>query len=88
MLLHTNSLPPFALRLNRERTAQGLSREQLAAVCNVSPSFIRDAERDPGRCSLALLLQVTQGLGLTASINGWANDVNAQGEPPTEGPTA
>jgi HTH-type transcriptional regulator / antitoxin HipB len=88
MQIHTKLLHSLALRLNSERTTQGLSREQLASVCNVSPSFIRDAERDPGRCSLALLLQVTQGLGLTASINGWANDINAQGEPPTEGPPA
>jgi HTH-type transcriptional regulator/antitoxin HipB len=88
MQLHTKLLNSLAQRLKYERQTQDLSREQLAAVCNVSPSFIRDAESDPGRCSLALLLQVTQGLGLTASINGWANDINAHSEKSTEGPPA
>jgi len=54
---------------------QDLSREQLAAVCGVSPSFIRDAESHPGRCSLELMLRLMQGLGLQASITGWASDV-------------
>jgi len=45
-----------------------LSREQLAAVCNVSQSFIRDVESKPGRCSLEKLLQLTQGLGLVVTM--------------------
>jgi HTH-type transcriptional regulator / antitoxin HipB len=88
MILHTRLLRSLGSLLNRERMVQDLSREQLAAICNVSPSFIRDAERDPGRCSLALLLQVTQGLGLKASIQGFDNETNAQGGPPPEGPPA
>lgn len=88
MQLHTQLLNALAQRLKWERQTQDLSREQLAAVCNVSPSFIRDAESDPGRCSLALLLQVTQGLGLTASIKGWANDINVHSEQRAEGPPA
>jgi HTH-type transcriptional regulator/antitoxin HipB len=44
---------------------------QAAAVCNVSTSCIRDVESDPGRCTLARLLQLTQGLGLTLSVSGW-----------------
>lgn len=70
MQLHTTTLPALAQRLKRERKVQNLSRDQLAAVCNVSTSFIRDAESDPGRCSLALLLQLIQGLGLQAKIEG------------------
>lgn len=75
MQLHTKTLNSLALRLAHERKLQDLSREQLAALCNVSTSFIRDAESNPGRCSLALLLRLTEGLGLTAAINGWQNDI-------------
>ena len=74
---HIKTLNALAVRLQRERLAQNLSREQLAAVCGVSPSFIRDAESNPGRCSLELMLQLIQGLGLKAAITGWENDVAA-----------
>jgi ribosome-binding protein aMBF1 (putative translation factor) len=71
MQINPELLPPLAQRLMAERKRQGLSRAQAAAVCNVSTSFIRDAESDPGRCTLARLLQLTRGLGLTLSITGW-----------------
>lgn len=74
MKLHTQTLSHLAQHLLQERQRQALSREQLAAVCNVSPSFIRDAESNPGRCSLDKLLQLTQGLGLTVTVNGWLSD--------------
>lgn len=67
--IHTQT--ELAQRLLAERKQQGLSREQAASVCNVSASFIRDAESDPGRCSLARLLQLTQGLGLRMTLAGW-----------------
>lgn len=79
MQFHTQLLNALALRLKHERLVQDLSREQLAAVCGVSPSFIRDAESNPGRCSLALMLQLIQGLGLKATIAGWNNDIPAPG---------
>lgn len=85
MQLHTKTLNALAQRMNRERQLQGLSREQLAAVCNVSSSFIRDAESNPGRCSLELLLQLTEGLGLKATIDGWQNDI--KNNPPSNGPS-
>jgi HTH-type transcriptional regulator / antitoxin HipB len=75
MQLHTRSLNALAQRLRLERQRQGMTREQLAAVCNVSTSFIRDAESDPGRCTLERLLQLTQGLGLKAAMEGWQNDL-------------
>ena len=75
MQLHTKTLNSLALRIRHERLLQDLSREQLAAVCNVSVSFIRDAESDPGRCSVERMLQLVQGLGLTATISGWQNDI-------------
>lgn len=68
MQLQASSLAELAQRLQQERQRQGLSREQLAAVCNVSQSFIRDAESNPGRCSLEKLLQFTQGLGLVLTL--------------------
>jgi HTH-type transcriptional regulator / antitoxin HipB len=37
----------------------------------VSTSFIRDAESDPGRCSLAKLLRLVNGLGLSMDVSGW-----------------
>jgi HTH-type transcriptional regulator / antitoxin HipB len=51
------SLPVLAKRLLLERKRQGLTRAQAASVCNVSTSFIRDAEDDPSRCSFALLMK-------------------------------
>ncbi|ABE42575.1 helix-turn-helix domain-containing protein [Polaromonas sp. JS666] len=71
MQLKVQNLSELAQGLIVERKRQGLSREQAAAVCNVSESFIRDAESDPGRCSLTKLLQLTQGLGLTLTLTGW-----------------
>ena len=73
--LHSQLLKSLAQHLRRERALQNLSREQLAAVCNVSPSFIRDVESSPGRCSLELVLRVVQGLGLRATVGGWEKDI-------------
>lgn len=61
----------LAQALTTERKRQGLTRSQTAAVCNVSPSFIRDAESHPERCSLEKLVLLVCGLGLTLSIEGW-----------------
>jgi len=81
MQLTAPVLAELAQRLQQERKTQGLSREQAAAVCNVSVSFIRDAESDPGRCSLERLLQLTQGLGLTLTLKGWQTDQRSEGPP-------
>lgn len=79
MDITADTLPAFAKRLMTERKRQGLSRVQAAAVCNVSTSFIRDAETDPGRCSLARLQQLTCGLGLSLSVTGWQGTGPAAG---------
>lgn len=71
MKLDISMLAHLAQQLLDERKRQGLSREQAAAICNVSESFIRDAESDPGRCSLAKLLLLSQGLGLSVTMTGW-----------------
>ena len=77
MKLQVPDLSPLAQRLAAERKRQGLSRTQAAAVCNVSTSFIRDAESTPERCSLGKLLLLVQGLGLSVQVLGWGDD-----EPP------
>ena len=74
--------PELAQRLQAERKRQKLSREQAAAVCNVSTSFIRDAESDPARCSLGKLLLLMRGLGLGLELRGWSD------EPPPPGAAA
>jgi HTH-type transcriptional regulator/antitoxin HipB len=72
------TLSILAHHLTLERKRQGLSRAQAAAVCNVSPSFIRDAESEPARCSLGLLLQYMAGLGLSMDVTGWSYPPEAQ----------
>ena len=67
-------LPELAARLTAERKRQGLTRSQTAAVCNVSPSFIRDAESTPERCSMGKLLLLVRGLGLALEVNGWSEN--------------
>ena len=85
MQLTPTTLTPLAERLQAERKRQGLSRSQAAAVCNVSPSFIRDAESTTERCSLGKLLLLVQGLGLTMEVTGWPSVVvQAQGASPLE----
>ena len=71
MLLTPATLSNLADHMTVERKRQGLSRMQAAAVCNVSPSFIRDAESDPARCSMGLLVQYMTGLGLSVEVTGW-----------------
>lgn len=71
MQVTPDTLPELAKRLLLERKRQGLTRAQAASVCGVSTSFIRDAEADPSRCTLALLLQLVEGLGLSLAVDGW-----------------
>lgn len=79
MQVSLDDLPALAARLTAERKRQGLSRTQAAAVCNVSPSFIRDAESAPERCTLGRLLQLVQGLGLTLAMTGWQDEAQGPG---------
>jgi len=77
--LTPESLPTLAAHLMAERKRQGLSRKQAAAVCNVSTSFIRDAESNPTHCSLGKLLLLMRGLGLDLQAQGWSD-----APPPTQ----
>jgi transcriptional regulator with XRE-family HTH domain len=74
MQLTPDTLKQLSRLLLEERKRQGLNRAQAAGVCNVSESFIRDAESDPGRCSLTLLLRLFNGLGLRFQVQGWSID--------------
>lgn len=89
MQLSPSTLPDLAQQLMDERKRQGLTREQAASVCNVSVSFIRDAETAPGGCSAAKLLLLMHGLGLTVAVTGWHPDGIAvsSATPPAPGPT-
>ena len=82
MQINPTRFAQLAQALTTERNRQGLTRSQTAAVCNVSPSFIRDAESHPERCSLEKLVLLVCGLGLTLNIEGWTQppSSNAQGE--------
>lgn len=70
MQITPRSFNEVAVRLRQERKRQGLSRNQAAAVCNVSPSFIRDAEMHPERCTLERLSLLSHGLGLSLTLTG------------------
>jgi len=78
MLFTPANLSVLARHLTVERKRQGLTRAEAAAVCDVSSSFIRDAETDPARCSLGRLLQYMAGLGLSVEVAGWSYSPEAQ----------
>lgn len=80
MKIELNNLPQLAKLLESERKRQKLTRAQAAAVCNVSPSFIRDAETQPERCTLGKLVQLVNGLGLTMVITSRKDDSVFAGE--------
>ena len=79
MHLTSDTVKQLSEELLLERKRQGLTRAQAAGVCNVSESFIRDAESDPDRCSLALLLRLFTGLGLRVQVQGWSSDATQVG---------
>jgi len=70
MLIKESSLSELAKALRLERKRQKLSREQAAAVCGVSASFIRDAESDLQNCTLGKVSQLINGLGMRLQITG------------------
>ena len=76
MHITSDGFPELAQALTTERKRQGLTRSQTAAVCNVSPSFIRDAESHPDRCSLENLVLLVNGLGLRLEISGLSEPPN------------
>lgn len=71
MKINDVTLAELALALSAERKRQKLSREDAAAVCGVSTSFIRDAESNPENCSLGKLAKLINGLGLSLEVSGF-----------------
>ena len=82
MYISTDSLPALGARLAAERKRLGLSRAQVAAQCGLSVSFVRDAESNPERCTLARLLRLSALLGLELYAYGWQTP-DAPGAPGT-----
>ena len=68
MNIEESKLNELAKALEAERKRQNLSREEVAAVCGVSASFIRDAESHPENCSLGKLVKLIGGLGLRLDV--------------------
>lgn len=60
-MIANNSLPPLLLQVRKQ---QGLSREELASLAQVSTSFIRDAEKDTSNCSYGKLMSLIAALGV------------------------
>lgn len=71
MKINDMTLAELAVALSAERKRQKLSREDAAAVCGVSTSFIRDAESSPENCSLGKLAKLINGLGLSLEVSGF-----------------
>ena len=71
MKINEMTLAELAWVLTAERKRQKLSREDAAAVCGVSTSFIRDAESNPENCSLGKLARYINGLGLSLEVAGF-----------------
>lgn len=70
MNIHDGTLKELGLALAAERKRQQLSREDAAAICGVSTSFIRDAESAPEHCTLGKLTKLIHGLGLRLTVAG------------------
>lgn len=70
MKINEVTLAALAIALSAERKRQKLSREDAAAVCGVSTSFIRDAESSPENCSIGKLAKLINGLGLSLEVSG------------------
>lgn len=69
MFTKESNLPDLATALRSARKRQKLSREQTAAVCGVSASFIRDAESDIQNCTVGKMVRLVNGLGLRLQIH-------------------
>ena len=70
MKINEVTLAELAIALSAERKRQKLSREDAAAACGVSTSFIRDAESSPENCSIGKLAKLINGLGLSLEVSG------------------
>lgn len=76
MKIENSNLNELASMLMIERKRQGLSREDAAAVCGVSASFIRDAESRPENCSLGKMAKLINGLGFSLQALGVSRGIS------------
>ena len=71
MRIDTGFYAALGGRLKAERQRLGMTQAQLAALCEVSLSFVRDAESHPDRCTLGRLLRLFDALGVMLWSSGW-----------------
>ncbi|MCP4476271.1 MAG: helix-turn-helix transcriptional regulator [Gammaproteobacteria bacterium] len=67
-LTNTNQLGQI---IRATRKAQGLTQEQLSAVCGVGVRFIRELEQGKTSCHLGKTLHIINMLGLSLDIEGY-----------------
>lgn len=87
MKINELTLTSLGPALSAERKRQKLSREDAAAVCGVSTSFIRDAESHPENCTLAKLAKLVSGLGMSLEIPGLGQQQALVGSKPRSRPS-
>ena len=71
MQIDTGFYPALGFRLKAERQRLGMTQAQVARLCGVSLSFVRDAESHPDRCTLGRLLRLFDVLGVRLWSSGW-----------------
>jgi len=70
MKLYVNDVKQLGETVRKARKDQGLTQEQLAAVCGVGIRFVRELERGKESCHLGKSLKVLRMLGMNISVEG------------------
>ncbi len=59
-----DNISDLGMLIRLHRKTQGLTQEQLAAICGVGVRFLRELEQGKEACHIGKVLQVVQGLGI------------------------
>jgi len=70
MKLYVNDVKQLGETVRKARKDQGLTQQQLAAVCGVGIRFIRELERGKESCHLGKSLKALRMLGMNISVEG------------------
>jgi y4mF family transcriptional regulator len=65
-----SGLKQFGEQLYRTRKQQGLTQEQLSAICGVGVRFIRELENGKESCHIGKAFHVAKMLGIVLHTNG------------------
>lgn len=65
-----DNVEQLGVLIRETRKRQGLTQEQLAAVCGVGLRFIRELEHGKKSCHISKAMLVVKMLGLHFTING------------------